>query len=532
MDADGRIVDVNRGTEDTFGVKRDRIVGQLLANVFVPDELKAAHQEGLARYLATGESRILGNRVEVPACHADGRRLFVELSIVRLAGIEPPLFVGHLRNIQEQKRKERRLRVSAAAGHALAEHPEVAEATRALLQAIGRELQWPVVQLWRVSANGERMELSEAFTAPDAPGAGEACRSLDSLIGRAGLPGEVWATRQPAWVEDLRQVTAKEIPRVEALIEAGFKSAVCLPVPVHGHVIAAVEAFATERQERDPQLLSLLDAIGGQLGHFIEEHAAKAALADREIRLRDALEREHDARRAAEDANLAKDRFLATVSHELRAPLGPIIGWARMLKSVAVTPDMLAKALDVIARNAELQSHLVDDLLDMSRIAAGKMAIADEPVDLVGIVQAALDTIRTSAAEKGLRLDFRGDVDLPALRGDEKRLQQIVINLLSNAVKFTPDGGQITVGAAREGKELVLTVADTGAGIDPAFLPRIFEPFHQENRSSDESRGGLGLGLAIVRDLVRAHGGTITAASAGPGQGATFTVRLPLTRLT
>jgi signal transduction histidine kinase len=290
--------------------------------------------------------------------------------------------------------------------------------------------------------------------------------------------------------------------------------------------MGAIEAFALEAQERDPHLLALLDAIAGQLGHFIEEFAARKALAVSESRLRRALEGEREARAAAEEANRAKDHLLATVSHELRTPLGPILGWAKMLQSVRVAPDMQARALEAIARNAELQARLVEDLLDMSRMTAGKLTLSHEDVDLVQVVQAAIETFRHAADRKRLTLDFEGEVALPSLRGDAKRLQQVVANLLGNAVKFTPEGGRITIGLRRRNDAAVIAVSDTGIGLDPAALTKVFEPFHQVPH--DSATPGLGLGLSIVREIVQAHAGTVEAFSAGTGTGATFVVTLPL----
>jgi PAS domain S-box-containing protein len=523
MDGDGRIVDLNGGTEETFGVQRASIVGRRLAEVFVPPELREAHERGLARYLRTGASRILGQRIEVTALHANGRPIPIELSIVRLHGIEPPLFVGHLRPIEEQLRKERRLLASAAASEALARSATAADATAGVLKAIGEQLAWSVVQFWTVA--GSSIELTSAWSAPGANG--EATQSFRSFGPGTGLPGTVWQTGRPLWIEDVRFAT--NLPRIRSLLEAGFRSAVGIPVHVRGHVVGMIEAFGTVPQTEDPQLLVLLEAIVGQLGHFIEEFAAGEALSSTEAKLLAALEREQEARRGAEEANRGKDQMLAIVSHELRTPLGPILGWARMLQNVVVTPDVLTRALAAIERNAALQARLVDDLLDMSRIVTGKLSLDAETVDLVQVVQSALETHRAAAAAKPLWLDFDGDIDVPPIRGDASRLQQVVSNLLANAVKFTPPDGRVVVSLRHDQDWVELSVRDSGAGMDPALLPHIFEPFKQGQANAGAERG-LGLGLAIVRELVRAHKGDVRAASPGPGEGSTFTVRLPVRR--
>lgn len=523
MDADGVIVDMNRDVEATFGFAREAIIGQRLADVFIPPDLREAHQRGFARYLATGQSTFLGTRVEVPALDSSGRRILVELSVVRLRGMRPALFVGRLRPIEAQKRRERRLRASAAASRALAGGGDSNTVTREVLKAIGQELGWPIVQYWVVSADRRWIEVAHAWLSEDRSDLGSCC-TVTSLKQGEGLPGSVWASGEAIWLEDVR--TATHLPRFHELTDLGVRSAVCLPVHVRSQVMGAIEAFALDEQERDPHLLALLDAIAGQLGHFIEELAARKALGISEARLRRALEGEREARAAAEEANRAKDHLLATVSHELRTPLGPILGWAKMLQSVRVAPEMQTRALEAIARNAELQARLVEDLLDMSRMTAGKLTLSHEDVDLVQVVQAAIETFRQAADRKRLTLDFEGEVALPFLRGDPKRLQQVVANLLGNAVKFTPEDGRITIGLRRRNDAAIIAVSDTGIGLDPAALTKVFEPFHQVPH--DSSTQGLGLGLSIVREIVQAHAGTVEAFSAGTGTGATFVVTLPL----
>jgi PAS domain S-box-containing protein len=246
--------------------------------------------------------------------------------------------------------------------------------------------------------------------------------------------------------------------------------------------------------------------------------AAQAALADRE----------RAARTEAEAASRAKDEFLAVLSHELREPLTAIIGWGELLRSGRLPAAEAARALERIQRNARLQAHLVNDLLDVSRIVSGKFAIDLRPAPLAPIVEAAVDAIRLSAETKGIHLDAVVDRFVGAVRGDAGRLQQVVTNLLTNAVKFTPSGGRVEVVLTAVGDLAELIVRDTGRGIVAEFLPRVFDRFAQGERVHTRASGGLGLGLAIARHLVELHGGSIEAHSAGEGRGATFVVRLPL----
>ncbi len=247
-----------------------------------------------------------------------------------------------------------------------------------------------------------------------------------------------------------------------------------------------------------------------------------------ESRLQALLDRERTARAAAEAASLMKDEFLATLSHELRTPLNAIVGWTSLLRSGTLTGERLQRAVETIERNAYAQARLIDDLLDVSAIVSGKMNLEVRPTELAKVVEAALDGVRPAADAKGIRLQVDLDPDAGPVPGDAARLQQVVWNLLSNAVKFTPVGGRVRVDLERRSGHVHLSVRDSGVGIEPGFLPHVFEPFRQADSGTTRAQGGLGLGLAIVRRLVELHGGSARAESEGPGQGATFVVELPL----
>jgi PAS domain S-box-containing protein len=240
------------------------------------------------------------------------------------------------------------------------------------------------------------------------------------------------------------------------------------------------------------------------------------------------LAREQEAREQAETLNRAKDELLATVSHELRTPLNSIFGWARMMQSTTMDEAGRAHALNVILRNASLQGRLVEDLLDLSRIAAGRMRLEFEPVDLNAIIVAALETVRPAARAKDIDLAIALDESLGLIRGAPDRLQQVVWNLLMNSVKFTPSGGRVAVSTRRATDAAAIVVTDTGQGISADVLPHVFEPFRQADSSSTRAQGGLGLGLTLVRRLVELHGGAVVAESEGKDRGSTFTVTLPL----
>jgi PAS domain S-box-containing protein len=271
------------------------------------------------------------------------------------------------------------------------------------------------------------------------------------------------------------------------------------------------------------------DERGAPIGAFsmIEDITKeRAAIEEREA----LFAREHTARVSAETANRTKDEFLATLSHELRTPLNAILGWTQMLQRKVVAPDRVDAALDALDRNARKQAQLVDDLLDLSRIASGRLKLNLEPVTLGAVLDAAIDTMQAALDGKRIALTIEAPPTPVTIEGDPIRLQQVCWNLLSNAVKFTPEGGRIAIGVRPVGDQVAVVVRDTGIGIEPEFLPRLFSRFEQADGSTTRAFQGLGLGLAIVRHLVELHGGTVKAESAGKDQGAAFTVFLPRTR--
>jgi signal transduction histidine kinase/ActR/RegA family two-component response regulator len=267
-----------------------------------------------------------------------------------------------------------------------------------------------------------------------------------------------------------------------------------------------------------------------------EETRVKSELEDLVVQVREANERlvvatvrAQTLSEEAEAANRLKDEFLATVSHEVRTPLNTVLGWARILKSKELDQERAEHALDTIERNAMGLARIIDDLLDVSRIVAGTLQLDHYPVNVPSITQAAVDAVRPLAAAKSIQLQYSRDPSaIEVVSGDAGRLQQVVGNLLTNAIKFTPENGRVHVSVKRAGPNLEVAVEDSGEGISADFLPHVFDRFRQADGATTRRHTGLGLGLAIVRQLVELHGGTVRAESSGPGKGARFTVRLPL----
>ena len=285
---------------------------------------------------------------------------------------------------------------------------------------------------------------------------------------------------------------------------------------------AEIHQLNAKLDQRVTERTLQLEATNRQLETEIAER--KLTEAERE----QLLAREQEARAEAEAANRIKDEFLAVLSHELRTPLSPILGWARMLRSSKLDAATTDRALETIERNAQLQTQLIEDLLDVSRILQGKMTLSARPVDLASTIEAAVETVRLAASAKLIQIQTAIEPDVGQVLGDPTRLQQVVWNLLSNAIKFTPKAGRVEVRLERIKTSAQIRVSDTGNGIEPEFLPHIFEYFRQADSTTTRLFGGLGLGLAIVRHLVELHGGIVQAASPGTGHGSTFVVQLPL----
>jgi signal transduction histidine kinase/ActR/RegA family two-component response regulator len=265
-------------------------------------------------------------------------------------------------------------------------------------------------------------------------------------------------------------------------------------------------------------------AFAGFVGSVIDINDRKAF----ELQLRARESHFREMAQELQQSNRMKDEFLATLSHELRTPLNAVLGWAHMLRGRTLSPELEQRALESLERNARAQSQLIDDLLDMSRIVSGRLQIAEESVDLESVVSAAVETMRPAAVSKGVDLIVQSSTRQRLMvRGDAHRLKQVFWNLLSNAIKFTPRSGRVVLEVRADDANAQVEVRDSGEGIDPAFLPHVFERFRQADATSTRRHGGLGLGLSIARYVAEAHGGSISAHSEGRNRGAAFTVQLP-----
>jgi PAS domain S-box-containing protein len=536
MNHEGRIVEFNPAAERTFGYKRSEVVGRFMADVIIPPSLRDRHRAGLAHYLATGEGPVLGRRLEMTALHADGHEFPVELAITPLPSENPPVFTGFIRDITDRRLVESERSESAAREQNARRAAEEAERRASFLADAGVLLSSSRLDYEATFANMVRLAVPDIadWCAAHVVEDDGTIRCVALAHRDPGITAAAWRYVKdyrfdpdapdggPRVIRSGQPVLQQEVPddlivklardpedlRIRQLL--GLKSVVAVPLTSGGRVLGALAFVMSQSGRRyEPKDLA-----------FAEDLARRAGLAiDNALLYRE-----------AQAANRIKDEFLATLSHELRTPLNAIVGWCRMLLSGRVAETEREHALRVIERNAVSQNAIINDLLDMSRIISGRLPLNRRPVKVQATIEAAMDSIRPSAQAKGIDVETSIDPTARAasLLADPERLQQILWNLLSNAVKFTARAGRIRIAATATAADMLITVSDTGEGIDPAMLPHVFERFRQADSSSRRPYGGLGLGLAIVRQLTELHGGTVEAQSGGPGQGATFSLRLPL----
>ena len=518
--------------------------------------------------------------------------------------------------------------ITAALLYASSWHDAMASAMQVICETVG----WTVGQMWEVDESAQVLrQVSARHPDGAAVSAFIAGGARMSFSRGAGLPGRTWEQAAPVWIEDV--VRDPNFPRAEMAQRAGLHGALALPLIAGGKVLGVLEFFSTDVQQPQLELVSMLTAVGNQLGEYIVRNRSEALLRQAEERFHllvqgvkdyaifmlstdgcittwnagaeritgyqaeevigshysrfysvedvaaakperllntavaeGAVEDEgwrvrkdgsrfwanvvitplydsegrlrgfakvtrdmSDRKRveALEEAGQQTREFLAMLAHELRNPLAPLRNAVGVLRKRAITNDMLEASRDMIARQVDHLARLVDDLLDVSRITTGKIGLQREHVDAVTVVNGAVDSCRTLIDAKGQTLEIDFPRDAIWIDADPTRLSQVVHNLLHNAVKYTPVGGRIKVGLHREGESAVIRVEDNGIGIAPAFLPKVFDLFAQANPGLARTEGGLGLGLALVRQIVDLHGGSVEASSEGDGHGARFTVRLP-----
>jgi PAS domain S-box-containing protein len=514
LDRELRCVAVNDSFAQLTGLPREAHLGRALSELF-PD-MPAGLPARLSEVLATGapihDGEILVTRAGQPS-----RTLLA--TCCRVEGPPGEVGVGVVAvDITARKRAEERLRLLLEAKELISTTLEYDVILDRLVHLVTTRL----ASYCAVDVLDEAGQLQLAAVGHRDPEKVAMVRELrahfppreSDTAGALPVTRTGQAQRFPEIEDALMVAAARSEEHLRIMRALGLRSSMIVPMRTPRGTIGAVTFVSTDparRYEEDD--LALAQAI-----------ADRAALAIDNARLHAA---ERRARLEAEQANLHKDEFLSVVSHELRTPLNAVIGWATLLAANTHDPARVARGLAVIERNGRQQVKIIEDILDASRIVSGKLAIDRSRLDPEAVLRAAIEATRLAAQAQGVGLELRVQVGLPAVLGDADRLQQVFGNLLGNAVKFTPRGGRVQAALSADGGEVRLEVTDTGAGIEPADLPRIFDRFWQADSSRTRRHMGLGLGLSIVKHLVDLHGGRVSAASEGAGKGARFTVTLP-----
>jgi PAS domain S-box-containing protein len=529
---EGVITSWNSGARRIFGYTAEEVIGKPVSILIPPD-----HQDEEPNILARIRRGERIEHYETVRVRKDGTFVDISLTVSPIRARDGKIIGASkiARDISERKSDEARLR----------EQAEVIETVNRVGQTLAAELDLhKLVQAVTDAAT----ELTGAhfgsffYNVLDEQGASYMLYTL------SGVPREAFAHFPMPRATDLFGPTfrGEGTLRIDDVkLDARFgKNSPYYGMP-EGH-LPVVSYLAVPVVSRSGEVLGGLffghpeaGVFTERVAHVVEGLAAQAAVAMDNASLYDAAQR---ARAEAEEiaaekerlyieaqeSSRLKDEFLATVSHELRTPLTAILGWAHLLRTGQPVGGTMAKPLETIERNARAQAQLIDDLLDVSRIITGKLRIDVRPVDPNSFIEAAVEAVRPAAEAKGVRVQRIMDTGVVTVSGDPVRLQQVVWNLLSNAIKFTPKGGRVQVRLERVNSHIEIAVSDTGPGIDPNFLPYVFDRFRQADGRTTRQHGGLGLGLSIVRHLVELHGGTVRAESLVEGQGATFTVLLPV----
>ncbi|MCI0421184.1 MAG: response regulator, partial [Acidobacteria bacterium] len=525
LNTEGRIVLFNRACEQLTAYEFEEIKGRNFWELCLPLESAGAAKSEFERLKAAGPSQ----EIESEWVARDGERRLVSWHYTTLAGNGHPtdFVIVTGTDVTERKRAEE-ARIREQAGRFAAEAAQqraafLAEVSTLLAASLDNPVtlsklihfltptlaDWCIVYALRPGGHFQPVEVAHGDPAKQ-----ELAQSLLNPPLNVNLDthwiARVLRTSRPELVNEVAETEIAALANrpedLQVLTELGVGSLMLVPVLSLGEVKAVIALVGTALRRFGPADLSLAEDIG-----------RRAALAMDNVRLY----------REAQDANRAKDDFLATVSHELRTPLNAILGWTRLVREENLDKATVSRALETIERNGKLQAQLIEDILDASRIITGKLRLSSQPVEIVSVIRAALDAVRPAANAKGIWLEENLNSSYNIL-GDADRLQQIAWNLLTNAIKFTPKEGKVRVKVERIQSSVQLSVTDTGKGIKPEFLPHVFDRFSQAEQTFSRTHGGLGLGLAIVHNLVELHGGTVHVESPGEGRGATFLVKLPI----
>jgi two-component system CheB/CheR fusion protein len=505
-DLNGQITSWNAAAERLFGYKPDEIVGKSILTLIPPER---QHEEPqIIERIRRGERL---DHYETVRRRKDGTLFDISVTVSPLKGQKGEIIGASkiARDISERIQNERRRTAQYAVASLLAGSWSISEAGPRVIESLAAIGNWVSGSIWLRDPGEKRLGCSITWHA-DLPGLDNFARTTEAtvLVGGQGLPGRVMTSRKPAWIEDV--VNDDNFPRAPAAAAARLKGAFAFPLVAEGEVNGVLELFSPQTVKPDDDLLSLMEALGSQIGLFIHRR-----------KLDEELKRQKE---AAESANAAKDQFLATLSHELRTPLTPILIWAGGMANDPSLPPEIDEGLQMVCRNIELEARLIDDLLDLTRISRGKLNLHLRKSDAHDLLTHAMEIVHDEISSRELKLSVELNASDHIVLADAPRLQQVFWNLLKNASKFTPGQGDMTVRTFNpQPPVLSIEISDTGIGIEPQYLEKIFDAFEQGGTRKE----GLGLGLAISKAIVEMHRGSIRAFSEGPGKGARFVIDLP-----
>ena len=491
-----------------------------LTKPFEPEILKSKVRFFTKLFQQNQEIKRQASLLETANCELDSLNSELEARVERRTDQLKSVNHELEKEIGVRTQSEARLATEHAITRTLSDSKDFETAAPFILKAFCEHLKADVSCLWLPVEEGTLLSCVQIETAEKAGDVSVfSAESRRIKLARGiGLPGNVWEKNAPVWLPNT--VRGENFPRAEFAATVGLHSAIGFPIKINKEFYGVIEFFTRRPLLSDQNLNNMLEAIGSEIGQFIQR---KRLEAERE----NLLLREKYMREQAEKASRLKDEFLATVSHELRTPLNAILGWGQMLQTGRIGDEDRRHALETIYRNAKSQAQLIDDLLDTSHLITGNLRLNLSPTPIIPIIESALDVVRPAAEAKGISLANIYDSEVETITCDSHRLQQMIWNLLTNAVKFTPPNGQVEIKLEQSDEFVKIIVTDTGQGISPGFLPFVFDRFRQADSSSTRKHDGLGLGLAIVRHLAELHGGTISAESDGKDKGATFILTLP-----
>jgi two-component system, chemotaxis family, CheB/CheR fusion protein len=504
-DLNGIITSWNAGAQQLFGYSADEIVGKSILTLIPPER---QHEEpGILARIRRGE-RI--DHYETVRRKKDGTLFDISVTVSPLKDKTGKIIGASkiARDISDRIRNERWRTAQYSVASLLAGSSSISEAGPRIIEATAAVGDWVAGSIWLRQEEPEALECKTTWH-QELPGLSDfaATTKATYLKTNEGLPGQVLTARKTLWFDGL--ANNPNCPRAAAAAAAHLDGAFAFPLMAEGEVNGVLELFSPKAIKPDSDLLVLMELLGSQIGLFIHRRKLDAE-----------LKRQKE---AAESANAAKDRFLATLSHELRTPLTPILIWAGgMVKDPSLSPE-ISEGLEMVCRNVELEARLIDDLLDLTRIARGKLNLHLRKSDAHELLNHTTEIVRDEISSRKLKLSLELTATDHMVMADESRLQQVFWNLLKNASKFTPREGHVTVRTSNpQPHALHVEIRDTGIGIETDNLEKIFDAFEQGNTR----REGLGLGLAISKAIVEMHRGSIRAFSEGPGKGARFVIDL------